>query len=193
MSVAHTLKQWFFDNDIVSCRSNLEGQSCQDFQFIIGAKAGPSSSISNLLHEVCHFAEREPEKLARFPSFAWGFYQGKFWQIGTSWGHEPQTDQQVHREAKVWAMQLSLDRHFNVNDSAENLVSSATWLPAWCLYRKHFTRKCDDKKALYYLARHVDRLSKQYNVNKVLDEYNMRVNYLKHLIPTIRKTALSSV
>lgn len=179
MSIAHQIHKLFFHSKFVKYRIEVQGHKCEGTQYVLGGTAGPEASISNLLHEICHFAELEPKRLLKFPSYGWGLYQGKFWQIGTSWGHEPSTDQQVQREARVWAMQLSLERHFNINDSAQELVRSAVWLPAWCFYRRKFTNYYGDKKALYYLSKHVERLSKRHPFEKVIEDYGQRITFLE--------------
>ena len=178
-SIAHQIYQLFFQSKYVKYKSCLSGQRCEGTQYILGPKAGPEASISNLLHEICHFAELEPKRLLQFPTYGWGLYPGKFWQIGTHWGYEPSTDQQVQREARVWAMQLSLERHFNLNDSPEQLVRSAIFLPAWCFYKRKIDSGYSDKKALYYLAKHVGRLAKRHPFEKVVSDYNYRLSFLQ--------------
>lgn len=180
MSVAHEIKKIFFQSPIFQLRNKMEGQICEEKSYFVGAAAGPSLNLSNLFHEICHFAELDIKRLKKFPSRNWGFYYGKFWQIGTSWGYEPQTSDQVKRESRVWAFQLSAEKHFDLNDSAQELVKSAVWLPAFCYYKYSFNNH-SDKKALYYLAKHVERLSKTFNFQKLLDDFNSRIQELEKI------------
>ena len=181
MSIAHQIKKLFFSNEFVSLDVSYEGQTCNENSYVLGSKTGPVTSISGLLHEVCHFAELEPQRLLKFPSGNWGLYPGKFWQFGQNWGYEQSTDQQVQREARVWAYQLSAEKHFGINHSAEQLVRSATWLPAWCYYKFQFktSRFVSDSKRLYYLAKHVERLSKRNSFEKLLEDFDHRVKFLR--------------
>jgi hypothetical protein len=183
MSVAHQIKNIFFTNSIVKIDVSVQGQKCDGNVFVLGASAGPSRDLSNLLHEVAHFAELEVDRLATFPAGGWGLSMGKFWQIGTAWGHEPHTDQQVQREARVWAMQLSAERHFNIRDSATDLVKSAVWLPAWCHYRRKVTPDTfKDNEALDALAFEVDALTKVYSFDRLVEDFSHRVNHLTKLV-----------
>jgi hypothetical protein len=182
MNISKKIKDYFFSSPVFKLKANFAGQTAENNTYFVGGKAGPSYSLSNLLHEICHFAELEKERLLKFPHNGWGFYPGKFWQIGMHWGYEQRTAQQVEREARVWAFQISAERYFNLNDSAEDLVSSATWLPAWCFYKFSFKGKRSDKKALYYLANHVDRLSKRNSFEKLLNDFQERIQMLESVV-----------
>ena len=139
----------------------LEGQKCEGAVYYIGDRAYINKNPENLLHELAHFAEREPEKLALFPSRSWGFSPGKFWQIGMHSGWEQVTDQQVQREARVWAYQLSLLREFGLPDDSHGLVSSAVYLPAWCYYHPEEERTYKDAPRIALLAEQVERMSRE--------------------------------
>jgi hypothetical protein len=183
VSVAYEIKRLFFQNNVVKYKSKMEGQECKERCFFLGSYAGPEKSIESLLHEVGHFAELEKERLAIFPTNGWGLKQGRFWQIGVHWGYEPCTDQQVLREARVWAFQLSAQRHFNLRSCAKELVSSAVYLPAWCLYKRKTvqTKPHDEHEALDTLARHVDGLTKNYTFERLVCDYHDRVKYLEKI------------
>ena len=179
MSAAKILKETFFSNDILNIKP-ISGCLCENYKYYIGGIAGPSKNISNLIHELCHFAELPLDRLKQFKS-DWGLRYGKFWQIGTRWGYEPQTTQSVIREARVWAFQLSAQKHLNIGDNAEELVSSAIFLPAWCLYSYQFkTRgfRSSDKKGLYKLANMVERMAKNYTWDRLVEDSHFRINQL---------------
>jgi hypothetical protein len=178
MSLAKKIKDTFFYSPSF-CIKKMEGQSCEEKKYLVGAKAGPSCSFSNLFHEICHFAELEKQRIVKFPSSSWGLYPGKFWQINTSWGYEQSTDQQVQREARVWAYQLSVQKHFGLDDSAYNLVDSVVWLPAWCFYRFKWGGAKHEKKAIYKLSKHVERLSKRNSYQKLIDEFSERIKLIE--------------
>lgn len=181
MSIAYKIKNLFFNNSVIKLQTNLEGQFAKNKTFYVGAKAGPGLEISNLLHEICHFAEFSVKRLRKFPTYGWGFYPGKYWQFGTSFGYEPQTSQQVFREARVWAFQLSLSKELSLDDSSENLVRSAVWLPAFCYYKYSFDNT-SDKKSLYYLSKHVERLSKnRFTFDKLMSDFNERIQELEKI------------
>ena len=180
MSISHEIKKIFFQSPIFQLKSKLEGQKCEDKSYYVGAAAGPSLNLSNLLHEICHFAELDVDRLKKFPVYSWGFYPGKYWQIGTSWGYEPQTSDQVNREARVWSFQLSAMKYFGMDDSAQELVKSAVWLPAFCYYKYSFNNP-SEKKALYHLSRHIERSSKTFSFQKLVDDFQLRIQELEKI------------
>ena len=74
----------YFENNPVRFKMKFEGQGLtNDNLYLLGGRAGPPDAISiqNLLHEMCHLAEREKDKLIEKPSSGWGFSLGKFWSI----------------------------------------------------------------------------------------------------------------
>ncbi len=179
--IAKILKDTFFYSPVFNLE-HMAGQYCSGNKYFVGGHAGPSKNISNLLHEIGHFAEREVEKLKLFPSNGWGFYPGKFWQIGTNWGHWQSTDEQVKRESRVWAFQLSAQIHLGLSDSPYELVSSADWLPAWCFFSaKH---KHNTAKAKYYLAKTVERSMKNYTWDRLVEDFQYRIAALEKLSDT---------
>lgn len=181
MSIAHQINNLFFNNKILKLKAKMEGQKTINSTFIIGARTGPICSISGLLHEICHFTELEIDRLAKFPPHSWGFKLGSFWQIGQYSGFEPKTSQQVLREARVWAYQLSLEHYLGLNTNPYDLVKSATWLPAFCYYKYSFSGTPSDTKSLYYLAKHVERSAKTFSFNRLINEFNLRINYLQNI------------
>jgi len=178
MSIAKQIKNDFFYSSSFRIK-NMEGQTCEEKSYWVGGIAGPSCNLSNLLHEICHFAELEKERILEFPKKGWGLNMGKFWQIGNNWGYEQSTDQQVQREARVWAYQLSAQKHFGLNDSAYELVSSVVWLPAWCHYRMKWGGYKHERKAKYQLAQHVSRLAKRNSYQKLIDEFSQRIEMIE--------------
>ncbi len=181
MSAAHVIFNTFFQNKTFCYEASLQGQYCENNVFFVGDKAGPGRDLSILLHEICHFVELERERLVKFPANGWGLTHGKFWQIGTAWGYEPRTVQQVDREARVWGFQLLAQKHLELNDSAYELVRSAVWLPAFCHYKYSFSGKITDTKALYHLAKRVERLSKRISYDQLVNEFHERVKLLENL------------
>jgi hypothetical protein len=163
---------------------DLEGQKINEQgQFVIGPRYGPEASVKGTLHEMGHFAEREIDKLLEFPYNSWGFSYGKYWQIGTSWGYESQTDQSVRREQRVWAFQIAAQRHYEVDEDPYDTIKSATWLPAWCYYQpipgEDLGYK-DEKRKLVLLAKETDLMSRnEYTFEAMLDAWNIRIEKLK--------------
>ena len=182
MSIAHKIKKDFLSNDLVNYDSKIVGQVCRDNKYYLSDNVGPAKSLEYLLHEICHFAELEPDRLKKYPTNGWGLSSGKFWQIGVHWGYEQRTSQQVDREGRVWAFQLACQREYGMNDSAEDLVSSAVYIPAWCYFSaKHKSNgKHHEKKALYKLAKRVERMSNSdWSYQRLLEDYNQRLDFLK--------------
>ena len=86
--IAKQIKNTFFYSDVFNLRHNFEGQLCENNAFYVGGRAGPGKDISNVLHEICHFAELEKERVVKFPSYGWGLYPGRKWVVGVHWGYE---------------------------------------------------------------------------------------------------------
>lgn len=133
-----------FDAEIIQVKQELEGmftgravsvRGTEDDVFFIGPWAGPQSHISNVFHEMAHFAERRLEVLQTFPRNAWGFTFGTPWELLGRSGHEAQTDQAVRCEQRCWAYQLSIQDHYKVEQSDFETASSAVYLDAWCYYQ----------------------------------------------------------
>ena len=188
-SKSHLIYRHFLSNPVVKYKPNDAGQHCENNKFYLGDRAGPSRDLGNLLHEICHFAELETNRIIQFP-YNWGLSYGKYWQIGTAYGWETRTHQQVDREARVWAFQLACQKEFGMNDSSQDLVSSAIYLPAWCYYQRKYRLpntiqyNSRDRKALYKLARKVERMSlNMWNFNRLIDDFNLRVQLIKGLTP----------
>ena len=181
METLKKVKELFFANKQIKLSVGLEGQKCDGTTYIVGCKAGPSVDIQNLLHELCHFAELEKERLLLFPRTSWGLKFGKFWSFGQHWGYEPQTSEQVEREARVWAFQLSASKYFGLNANSHDYAKTAVWLPAFTIYECGFTGKASDCKAIYKLSKHIERLSKnRFTFDKLIDDFNDRIKLLEN-------------
>lgn len=179
------VKQDFLLNNPVVVNVNGEGQRLDDEKrFILGCRAGPSVLVTNLLHEMCHLAEREKEKIIKRPINNWDFYKGKFWSLCGKSGYEPDNDKSVQRELRVWAFQLSIQNHYSIIEAdegespAEDLVSSAVYLPAWCYYRKYDIET--EKDALKRAADQITELSeKSYTFDRFCQDWEERMGALK--------------
>lgn len=149
-----TIKNDFFVGNPVSAIVDFEGQGINEQgDYVLGCRAGPSIHISNLIHEMAHLAEREIPKLLEKPYKGWGFSFGKYWEFGGRSGHEPNTDQSVLRELRVWAFQWSIQQHYKIKDKESktifDLVSSIVWLPAF-VYFKHKRISKEERELLKY-------------------------------------------
>jgi hypothetical protein len=190
------IKDAFLNNDVIVYDPKIEGQKTNDKnQYLVGPWAGPQADISNLLHEVCHFAEREIDKLKLFPSYAWGFSFGKYWELCGQSGYEPSTAQAVLREQRVWAYQLSMLREYGIDEDPEDLVKSVVYVPAWCYYKyPHKIEKdgkyevVSDRTAIKFLAKETDIMSRnEYTYEAFCREFHLRVDRLQN----VRNAALS--
>jgi len=177
MSVAYKIKKLFFSNSVFKYK-RIEGQTCKDNIFYVGPKAGASCDLSNLCHEICHFAEREPPKLLKFPLTGWGLSSGKYWRIGARWGYEPSTDQQVLREARVWAFQYNLQKELDLSDDIRDLVESAVWLPAFCFWR-YKGPDSTESGSIDRLKSYVEKLSKEYTYDRLINDFNDRIGLIE--------------
>ena len=180
-------RRYFRDNP-VRFKMKFEGQGLTDNNlYLLGGRAGPIDciSIEYLLHEMCHLAEREKDKLIEKPASSWGFSLGKFWQINNQSGWECSTDQAVLREARVWSYQLSLARALDYNLNAQSLVESAQYLPAFCYFKykrvKDSKLKFDEmeQEALFILANLVEEQTKQYTFEEFEKNWFERMELLK--------------
>jgi len=178
----------YFENNPVRFKMKFEGQGLtNDNLYLLGGRAGPPDAISiqNLLHEMCHLAEREKDKLIEKPSSGWGFSLGKFWSINGQCGWEQSTDQSVLREARVWSYQLSLAKELDYDLSAEDLVSSAVYLPAFCYFKwRRAQNKKDynksEEEALAILADIVEKETQRYNFKEFEKNWFERMELLKN-------------
>jgi hypothetical protein len=159
----------FFDGNPVTIDVGIEGQRLdrEGGNYVLGCRAGPGIHISNLYHEMSHLAEREIAKLLEKPNRNWGYGWGQYWEIAGQSGFEYQTDQSVQREKRVWAYQLSIEKHYGIytqnikNDNAPPevvLARIAPFLPAFPLYIGRQGLK-DEKAAIQFLADEIRELS----------------------------------
>jgi len=156
--IPQVVKDFFTTDSPIQMDVSVEGQEIDDEgRYVIGPWAGPEADMPNLFHEMGHFSDRELDKLEEFPNGGWGYTHGKYWQIGTAWGYEPQTPQSVIREARCWAYQVSLMRHYQLGTDVSEVVQSATFLPAFSMYGKPDCK--DDKSRLVRLTEEVDAMS----------------------------------
>lgn len=186
-SLLKEIAKRFFIGNPIKISQKRQGQTLnQNNCFVLGTWAGPEATIGNLFHEMGHLAEREVRQLKKRPIDGWGFKFGKPMSLAHHSWCEPQTDQQVMREARVWSFQLSLSREFGLKETALELCESAIYLPAFC----HFQFKFRDKHAhLGYsekeaaaveeLANIVEDGAKIYTYDKFVKDWNHRMGKLK--------------
>ncbi len=186
-------KDWIIGNPVKICAWRDGQYITEKGKYGLGFSAG-GPVIDILLHEICHLAEREEDKLLEFPLTGWGFSHGQYWEIGHKSGYEPQTDQSVMREARVWAYQLNLHKKYGLNDDPLEMVGSATFLPAFCHFQFKFNKyayNCrelgeerdylaTEKFALTKLANLVQDWSRNfYTLERFEFEWNKRMEMLK--------------
>ena len=166
---------------------DLEGQTVYEptSQYVIGPWAGPQAEIENLLHEMCHFAEREVDKLLQFPFSSWGFSYGKYWEVLGRFGYEPQTDASVLREQRVWAYQISLQKHLGVEVDPYDLVSSAQYMNAWCYYQPFSLRTWDNEIKFRKLSQDTMIMSQnEYTFEAFRDAWDYRI---ENVLPGLKR------
>jgi len=179
------IQNYFAPHNEVIVKNNLAGQKVIDNRYVIGMCAGPSKDIDNLLHEMCHLVELEENRLIKRPPSSWGLSYGTFWQIGSRWGYETFTDDQVKREQRVWAYQLSLYSHVNNQtanfDNSFELVRSAVFLNSWLYYQPFEEKTYKNEDRINKLAEETLNMSntEEYSYEKWLCEWNTRIKKLK--------------
>lgn len=151
----------FFKGNPVSISKELQGQGLdENSNFVLGCSAGPSTDVSNLIHEMSHLAELEVPRLLKKPYGGWGFKWGKYWELNGHSGYEPRTDQSVRREMRTWAYQWSIHQSLqipvsNYDDESKgeliDLVRSSTYLHAFANY-KWAVLSQEERDALGYSA-----------------------------------------
>lgn len=169
--VLANIQSEFFKNSVIQLQTDREGQSVDNGNVIIGCKAGPSLEVSNLLHEMSHLVEIDKPRLTQF---GWGLKNGTFWQIGNQSGYVPHTNQSVLREMRVWAFQYNIEQHLGINTTIKELVSAATYLPAFCYMGK------TDKLRFSAIAKGVKKDLKKYSYKVFVKEWFERVEYLEN-------------
>lgn len=181
-------KRYFIGRPVKIARGVSGQQITPTGAYRLGCKAGPSLGIEHLFHEMGHLAEREPEKLLERPDGGWGFTWGKYWQIANSSGWEPQTEQSVLREARVWSFQLSLMREHGLNPKPREMVESAVFIPAFCYFKykrvspdgPNGPKRYDEteNEAIDLLAQIVEENTRIYTALKFEEDWNARLELL---------------
>jgi hypothetical protein len=193
------INEEFFIGNPISINEELQGQGIDDnSNYILGCKAGPTLHVSHLVHEMCHFAELETKRILSRPRSGWGFTYGTYWEIGSNFGYEPQTDQSVRREMRTWAYQWSLQQKFGIPNSfiqngydvnsIYDLVSSSIYLHAFSNYKYNVLSRDEieklgypesNKKTIEILAKEVLELSKTFTFDRFRKEWKERMDLLK--------------
>lgn len=162
----------FFKDSPVRLDLKREGQSVDDGVVSIGPIAGPDSCWTNLIHEMAHLVEID---IARVNQYGWGLRYGKYWEMFGRSGHEPQTDQQVRREERVWAFQLNLQAEYGVHIDELEMVSSAVYLPAFCYVKIGI----NDQDRLKIIADRVRKNREEFTMEVFRYEWRRRMEYLR--------------
>lgn len=179
MNILKKIKELFEVDGILVFR-DFEGQIFQNNRFEIGYKLVGDIDPTAAIHEISHFAELPTERIIKKPNTNWGFSYGKYWQIGTSWGYEPQTDQATQRELRTWGYQLSVQRELGINESAYDLVKSIVWMNDYCIF-KHRAGIKEDKDVIAYAADIVEKYSNaKFSYKNFLISYKERIEALKN-------------
>lgn len=188
-----TLQSFFKDkSQPIVCDIDVVGQGINDKgQLVVGAKVdfGLPLKTEYLSHEMCHFAEREIDKLALRPRFGWGFSMGKYWEIGSKSGYEMQNDKDVRREQRVFAYQLSVMKYHGMEVDPYDLVYSSTFLGGWCYYQPFETpiygcEKKDNPRVKKLCEDTLLMSQGDYNYEAFVSEWNKRIDFLRNVTNT---------
>lgn len=179
MSILGKIKSLFEEDDVLVFR-DFQGQNFYNNKFNIGYKLNGEIDSTAAIHEISHFAELPIERIIKKPKNNWDFSYGKFWQIGTSYGFEPQTDQATQRELRTWGYQLSIQRELGINESAYDLVKSIVWMNDYCNFKYRAGIK-EDKDVIAYAADIVEKYSDtHFSYKNFLISYKERIEALKN-------------
>jgi hypothetical protein len=159
----------------------LEGQKVENNRVKVGCRAGPSCNFSNLLHEISHFIEIDKKRTIKN---GWGLKYGLKVinpypnRYTPAVFYEPQTDQQVWREIRVWAIQYNLAKRANIKENFEDLAESSVYLPAFPLFAKGLS----DKAGIAKVAQEIEKLSscQSYSLESILSQLETKKLYLKN-------------
>lgn len=175
------IRKEFFDHPCVDINPQIQGYKMLDGVYTLGCSAGPGRNLNILFHEMGHLAEREVPKLLERPNYGWGYTSGRFWQIGTSWGYEPQTDQSLLRELRVWAFQKCIASHYGLEEPTLKMVAPATYINSFDVYR--YKHNLTIEKTLETLADKVDELSQDtFTFDRFVKDWNSRMEILNRTL-----------
>lgn len=120
----------FFDGVPTRAVKDLQGMKIINGVPIFGMAAGPSRSVTHLLHEICHFVEIDE---ARMCSPMWGLRFPReqsfvsFNGYRSTW-FEPKTTQATERELRVFAMQEAMHIYLDVPPIREKVPDLCSFL-----------------------------------------------------------------
>lgn len=107
----------------VRIKEEAQGALLLDDGIVMGYRAGPSSEMSNLLHEFGHFIETPEDRLLYRN---WGL-----WLHSEGYGPMPKTPQASLRELRVYGMQKVLCDYMNVSWDIQEACHSLSFMPDW--------------------------------------------------------------
>lgn len=118
--------EFFRHTRVVQHEERLEGQRVDDHGVVyVGSRAGPEVDISNLCHELGHFAEIND---ARVDAPGWGLKTPQVWCYDRM-VCEPETLQITEREIRVMAYQVNLMEFLGVEVDIMETVACLRHLP----------------------------------------------------------------
>ena len=108
----------YFTSSVIDFDPKLEGSRNKGDRLVLGGRAGPSSSFSNLAHEMAHLVEIDD---ARAHMDDWGLRLGTWRSLaGHNW-REFRTSEPMRRELRVGAYQWAIHEFFG-EDTREKFV-----------------------------------------------------------------------
>ncbi len=116
----------FFEDAEVKVSVSMQGQRVHDNgAVILGTKAGPGYSLSNLVHEMAHFVEIDEGRMAE-PG--WGLRVPEQWAYNRMC-FEPTTCQATVREIRVMAFQLNILEYLGWPGDENDLINALQFMP----------------------------------------------------------------
>ena len=152
----------FFVGNPVHLSLSLEGQGLTgDGEYLLGCREGPEMSLTNLLHEMAHLADRSIPKLLEYPTCGWGYISGAAWYINGMSGVEPQNSEGAMTEIRCYAYQVCLINEYMREldfNGLYDLVKPIRFLPCFDLFKEE-TKTNKDEDTILLVASWVKTLS----------------------------------
>lgn len=119
-----------FEGAAVQLVPEVEGNRIIDGRLAVGMRAGPSLSVSNLLHEMAHFVEIDDRRCGMA---GWGLKTPRVLMYTPHYGHPVydsfKTAQHIEREIRVCAFQANAGAALGVALDVEELARPFLYLP----------------------------------------------------------------
>lgn len=168
------LEKELWQNSPLIARVELEGQEIDESLRvpILGFRAGTEVSVTNLIHEMCHFVEIDDKRMTRS---GWGLRYGTRIEVLGRHYDEPATCQATMREIRVVAYQSNVYAHLGITWHSDSeladllcrFMPDAIFLP------------CARESRKKYILEQIREHKKQYTCDRFVIEWNRKSKILQ--------------